>query len=199
MKRDVPWAHDNREPIREVLARVAPPTGVVLEIGAGSGQHAAWYAAAFPGLTWLPTDPDPGALASIAAWRDEVSLPNLLPPERLAADQPWPVDRADLVVAINVVHASPWEAGRAILAGAARVLPEGGRLVLYGAWRIDGVAEPSNERFDGWLKQQDPRWGLKDVSVVRAEAAGHGLHLEEVVPVPANNRVLVLRRSPLAG
>lgn len=193
MKRDAPHAHRNREPILAVLREVLPPRGLVLEIGSGSGQHAAWYAAAFPEIEWQPTERED--LSSIAAWRAEEGTPNLRAPLRLDVVEPWPVDRADAIVSINVVHASPPEVISAILAGAARVLPPGGPLVLYGAWRDGGVTEPSNEAFERWLHEQDPRWGLKDLVAVRAEAASLGLVHDRTVQMPANNRILVLRQG----
>lgn len=194
MKKDAPSAHRNREPLLEVLRQVLPPTGRILEIASGSGQHALWFAGACPGWDWQPTDRDPEALASVAAWRDEEGPANLRTPLYLDVTEPWPVESADAVVAINVVHASPWEAGLALLAGAARVLSPGGPLVLYGAWRENGVAEPSNETFDLWLKERDPRWGIKDVGQVIAAAEERGLGFVRQVQMPANNRVVLFAR-----
>lgn len=125
--RAAPSTARNREPILEVLKPQLPDRGLVLEIAAGAGEHAVYNARALPGLQWQPTDPDPEALASIAAWRDHAALPNLLPPLRLDASDPggWPVTRADAVVNINMIHISPWSATEGLMAGAARVLPAG--------------------------------------------------------------------------
>jgi hypothetical protein len=110
--RTAPSTARNRAPILSVLKRHLPHRGVVLEIAAGAGEHAIYNAAALPGLQWQPTDPDPDALISIAAWRAHTALPNLLPPLRLDASAPeeWPVDRADAIVNINMIHISPWAA-----------------------------------------------------------------------------------------
>lgn len=193
MKRDPAYNHRNREPILAVL-RDTLPAGLVLEIGSGAGQHARWFSEALPGVTWQPTDRDPEALASIEAWRADGGTPNLRAPLRLDVEAPWPVAAADAVLAINVVHASSWPAARALLAGAGRVLSAGGPVVLYGAWREGGVTAPSNEAFDGWLKERDPAWGVRDVEAVAEEADRHGLALERVVEMPANNRIVILRR-----
>ena len=140
MKRHAPATERNREPIREVLARVLPRTGTVLEIAAGSGEHAVYFARAFPHLTWQPTDADPAALESIAAWRDEVALPNLAAPLALDVTQPWPVDHADAIVCINMVHIAPWEAALALFANAGRVLAPDALLYLYGPYRFGGAS-----------------------------------------------------------
>lgn len=196
MRRDAPAAHRNRQPILEVLQRVLPKEGLVLELASGTGQHASWYAEALPHLRWQPTDRDPETLASIAAWRDEAGLPNLLAPLLLDATWPqWPVPRADALVAINLVHASPWEATLGLLSGARRLLPAGGPVILYGAWREKGRTEPSNEAFDLDLKRRDPAFGLKDTERVIEAAAGEGLAWVETVAMPANNRTLIFRKS----
>jgi len=194
MKRHAPATERNREPIREVLARVLPRTGTVLEIAAGSGEHAVYFARAFPHLTWQPTDADPAALESIAAWRDEVALPNLAAPLALDVTQPWPVDHADAIVCINMVHIAPWEAALALFANAGRVLAPDALLYLYGPYRFGGATAPSNEAFDQSLRARDPRWGVRDVDDLTAAAAGHGLRLVDTVAMPANNHSLVFRR-----
>ncbi|HVK84406.1 MAG TPA: DUF938 domain-containing protein [Kofleriaceae bacterium] len=194
MKRHAPATERNREPIREVLARVLPRTGTVLEIAAGSGEHAVYFARAFPHLTWQPTDADPAALESIAAWRDDAALPNLAAPLALDVTQPWPVDHADAIVCINMVHIAPWEAALALFANASRVLAPGALLYLYGPYRFGGATAPSNEAFDQSLRARDPRWGVRDVDDLTAAAAGHGLRLVDTVAMPANNHSLVFRR-----
>jgi hypothetical protein len=199
MKRESPAFPRNRDPILAVLRETLPPTGLVLEIAAGSGQHAVAFATAFPGCTWQPTDRDDGALASIAAWATE-GPPNLRTPLRLdAAEEEWPVDRVDAIVAINVLHASPWETTPGLMAGAARRLAPGAPLVVYGAWRRHGTAEPSNLAFDEDLRGRDPRFGIRDVDEVIAVATAAGLRWERLVEMPANNRTLVFRAGAVAG
>ena len=188
----------NRDPILAVLKRHLPASGLVLEVAAGAGEHAAHNAAALPGLQWRPTDPDPEALASIAAWRDHAAMPNLLAPLRLDAADPeaWPVDRADAVVNINMIHISPWAATEGLTAGAGRVLPTGGVLFLYGPYiESDVETAASNLAFDQNLKSRNPAWGLRRLDAVTALAAEHGLVLAERVAMPANNLALVFRRG----
>jgi SAM-dependent methyltransferase len=192
MKREAPAAQRNREPIRAVLERVVPARGTVLEIAAGSGEHAVHFARAFPQLTWQPSDPDPAARASIAAWRDEAQLPNLAAPVELDVMAPWPLDRADAVVCINMIHISPWEASIALFDGAARLLAPGALLFTYGPYRLDGVTAPSNEAFDQSLRSRDPRWGVREVGELATIATG--FELAETVAMPANNHSLIWRR-----
>lgn len=201
--RHAPATERNQRPILDVLRRVLPPQGVVLEVASGTGQHAVAFAAALPGVTWQPTDADPTALDSIRAWACEAGqggagLPNLAPPLLLdaASAHPWPVGRADAVVCINMIHIAPWEACQGLMCGAGTVLAEGGVLVLYGPYRLEGRhTAPSNAAFEDWLKAQDPRFGVRDLDAVRAEAAVNGLTLAEVVEMPANNLTVVFRKS----
>ncbi|MGP9818742.1 DUF938 domain-containing protein [Salinarimonas sp. NSM] len=192
-----PAAARNRGPILAVLRRVLPPTGVVLEIASGTGEHAVHMARALPGLTWLPSDPDPQARASIDARRAHADLANLEPPIALDAAAPgWPVARADAVVSINMIHIAPWEAGLGLMAGAGRLLPPGAPLVLYGPFNLEGrFTAPSNAEFDASLKARDRRWGIRDVADVAAAAAVRDLSLVERVDMPANNMMLVFRRG----
>ena len=174
-----------------------PPSGLVLEIASGTGEHAAWFSAAFPALTWQPTDRDPEALAVIAARRAAAAAANLLAPLALdAAMLAWPVRRADAIVAINMIHIAPWAATEGLMQGAARVLEPGGVLVFYGPFREAGVAlAPSNAAFDADLRARDPAWGLRDLRAVAALARSHRLQPVARVPMPANNLGLVWRRS----
>jgi SAM-dependent methyltransferase len=188
----------NREPILAVLAEVLPPAARVLEIASGAGQHAVWAAERFPEAVWLPTDRDAAAVASIAAWRDSARLPNLEPPRRLDVreDATWPDPPFDAVVAINMVHISAWAATEALMAGAARVLRQGGVLYLYGPYlEADVTTAPSNLMFDEDLKRRNPAWGLRRREDVEALAAGCGLHLRTRVEMPANNLSLAFRRA----
>lgn len=191
-----PSALRNREPILRVLERVLPRPAAVLELASGSGQHAAFFARALPDVTWAPTDRDPEALASVRAWCE--GLPNVRDPARLdVREEPWPVEGPlDAVVAINLVHISPWPATLALLGGAAARLRPGGVVFLYGAYKRGGAhTAPSNEAFDGWLRATDPAFGVRDLEAVLAEAEARGLGLSEVVEMPANNLSVVLRKT----
>jgi SAM-dependent methyltransferase len=186
----------NRAPILAVLRTALPERGVALEIASGTGEHAVHFAAALPNLTWQPSDRDPEALRSIAAYRDAAQLPNLLPPIELdAAAGFWPVERAAAVVAINMVHIAPWPATVGLITGAKRILPPDGVLYLYGAYKENGThTAPSNAAFDASLRARNPEWGVRDLGEVADLARAQGLDLVERVPMPANNLSLVFRR-----
>jgi hypothetical protein len=194
-RRSAPAASRNVGPIGEVLAEWLPAEGLVLELASGTGEHALAFARRFPALAWQPSDSADEALASIEAWRAE-GPPNLLPPLRLdAAEQDWPIARADALVAINLVHISPWEAALGLLDGAARILPTGAPLILYGPWIEDDVPTvPSNQLFDTDLRARDPRWGLRNLPDFRREAEARGLFLEQRRAMPANNIMVKLGR-----
>jgi SAM-dependent methyltransferase len=184
-------AERNRGPILEVLQRVLPAGGRLLEIASGTGQHAAHFAAALPGWRWQPTDRDDSGFASIQAWT--AGLPNVLPPLRLdAADDAWPVDQAEAVYCANMIHIAPWEACLGLVRGAARCLAPQGLLVLYGPYRIEGVhTSPGNAAFDADLRRRDPAWGVRDLEAVAEAARPQGLVLRERIAMPANNQMLV--------
>jgi SAM-dependent methyltransferase len=187
----------NRQPILDVLRRVLPPTGLVLEIASGSGEHVAFFAQNLPSLTWQPTDADAAALASIAAHRAGATLSNLREPLRLdASAERWPIERADAILCNNMIHITPWRVSEGLMAGAGRILPAGGILFLYGPYRVDGRhTAPSNQEFDGWLKAQNAAWGIRDLADVTALAQRHGLDLAETVEMPANNLSVVFNRG----
>jgi SAM-dependent methyltransferase len=196
-RRFAPATERNRDAIADVLRRVLPPHGRVLEVASGSGEHVVHFARIFPHLEWQPSDPDVEALASIRAWRDEAGLTNVAEPLRLDAAADWPVMEMDAVLCVNMVHISPWAATVGLMRGAGQRLPPGGPLVLYGPYRRSGVATaPSNEAFDISLKSRNPDWGLRDVEAVQAEARLHGLRFETLVEMPANNLTIVFRKSP---
>lgn len=192
-----PSPERNKQPILEVLTRVLPPRGLVLEIGSGTGQHVAHFARALPALTFQPSEMDVERHASIAAWAAAGGLSNVMPP--LAIDvtkRPWPLPVADAVVCINVIHISPWETTLALMAGAGMILPAGGVLVTYGPYMRGGAhTSQSNEAFDASLRARNPLWGVRDIDEVAQVARGEGLALEEAVPMPANNFALVWRKS----
>lgn len=189
-------AERNKEPIAGVLRAVLPPRGLALEIASGTGQHVVHFARAFPSLTWQPSEPDPGLRDSIARHCADAGLANVLPPLDLDVRRtPWPVARADAVLCINMIHIAPWSAAEALVAGAARCLPEGGVLYLYGPYREGGVhTAPSNAAFDASLRAQDPAWGVRDLEALVALAEEQGLGLEQRIAMPANNLSLVFRR-----
>ena len=197
VKRHAPAAARNREPIAEILAEELPQNGLVLEVASGTGEHALFFAGRFTALNWQPSDPDPSALASIAAWREDAELPNLLPPLELdAASAAWPLATADAVVCINMVHISPWRASEGLFAGSAGILPAGGPLVLYGPYlEADVETAPSNLAFDESLRTRDPEWGLRDLEAVDRLAAEHGFTRTRRTSMPANNLTLVYRRA----
>lgn len=197
-RRHAPAALRNRQPILTVLRKVLPASGSVLEIGSGSGQHITYFAAELPGLTWCPSDAADANLVSIAAWAAEAPRPNLRAPLRIdAASRPWPeVDPTsfDAVLCVNVIHIAPWAVFEGLLAGASVALRPAGVLVLYGPYRRGGRhTAPSNEAFDRMLKEQDPRFGVRDLDEVEAAAMRYGFRLENVVEMPANNLTVVFR------
>lgn len=197
MKLRSPAAARNVGPIGDVLQEWLPSRGLVLEVASGSGEHAVAFARRFPHLRWQPSDPDPAALVSVASWRAEEGSANLLPPLELDVTAPeWPVRAADAVLAINMVHISPWDASLGLLEGAARLLPVGGALILYGPWIVtDEPTAPSNLAFDADLKRRNPAWGLRRVDTFAQGAQQRELVLEAEQSMPANNRMLLFRST----
>ena len=198
-----PSAERNLAPIIEVLGPRLPQEGLVLEIASGTGQHVAGFAREFPHLTFQPSDPNPAARASIEAWRADVQAENLLPTLDLdvTAPQWWSAVDAPVaaLIAINLIHISPWAATEGLFAGAGRLIAETGLAYLYGPYKRDGAhTAPSNEAFDASLRRTDPAWGLRDIADVADIAAGNGLLLEEIVPMPANNFSLLFRKAQAA-
>ena len=195
-RRSAPAALRNCDPIAEVLREWLPDAGLVLEVASGTGQHSVYFAEAFPRLEWQPSDMNGDALGSIAAWREESGLPNVRSPLVIDASKPeeWPIEAADVVLNINMAHISPWGAALGLIAGAARVLPPEGPLILYGPWLKDDIeTAPSNLAFDADLKSRDPDWGLRRVEDFAAAAAARGFELVETRAMPANNLMLLFR------
>lgn len=195
--RHFPATARNRDAIAAVLKRCLPATGTVLEIGSGSGEHSIYFAGLFPGLRWQPSDPDPLNLESIAAWRDAAGKDNLCPPLAInASDVILPVSSADAIMCINVIHISPWDATKGLMRNAARLLPAGAPLYLYGPYRIAGAhTAPSNEAFDASLRSQNETWGVRDLEDVCAEARKNGLEFVERVEMPSNNQSVIFRQA----
>ena len=190
-------AERNKGPILDVLARVLPRRGVVLEIASGTGQHVVHFAKALPGLTWQPSDPDRELLESIALRVGEEQLANVNPPIELDVTRlPWPLQTTDAVVCINMIHVAPWSATLALLEGTKALLPAEHVLFLYGPYRRFGQhTSKSNEQLDSDLRAQDPEWGLRDLEAVSEAAASSGFLLTEIVEMPANNFSLIFKRT----
>ncbi|TAD79396.1 MAG: DUF938 domain-containing protein [Sphingomonadales bacterium] len=199
VKQHAPATLRNREPIAAILARELPPIGTVLEIAAGTGEHAVFFAERFPALSWQPTDPSGEALASIAAYREDYQGTNCAAPLLLdaAAPETWPVIEAAAIVCINMVHISPWAATQGLFRGAAEVLGTGGGpLILYGPFLEQGIeTAPSNLDFDVSLKARNPLWGLRETEALDALAKQHGMTRTARHALPANNIMLVYRRA----
>lgn len=191
-----PSADRNKAPILAVLKRVLPQAGTVLEIASGTGQHVVHFAQALPHLRFQPSDPDPGCRASIMAWVAETGVANVAPP--LVIDtcaETWGIDSADAVYCSNMIHIAPWDCAVGLVTGAARLLPAHGPLVLYGPFVRDGAhTAPSNEVFDASLRRQNPEWGIRDLDTVAALADTHGLTVDEIVDMPTDNLIVVLRK-----
>jgi SAM-dependent methyltransferase len=199
VKRTAPAALRNRALLAEVLRRVLPARGTVLELGSGTGEHAVFLARAFPGLAWQPSDPDPEARASVEAWAEEARLPNLLPPLLLDLRAPaWRRRRPDALLCVNVLHVAPPEAAAALVEGAAEALPPGGPLVVYGPFRRAGVPDPPRlARIDATVRAADPRFGVRDAGALLAAARAAGLvPAEDLAGAEEGDRLLVLRAGP---
>jgi len=191
-----PATQRNRQPILDVLSRVLPGSGRVLEVASGSGEHALWFAQHLRPLIWQPSDPDPACRRSIAAHAAHAGLATIEAPLDLdAAVARWPIETADAVVCINMTHIAPWAATEGLVAGAARILPSEGPLYLYGPYMRGGRhTAPSNAAFDASLRGHNPDWGLRNVEDLAELAAPQGLVLSEIVEMPANNLSLVFKR-----
>lgn len=192
-----PSAQRNIGPIHDALSLLLPDAGLVLEIAAGSGYHSAVLAETHTSLTWQPTDQDTEAQAKITHMVAEAALPNLRPPLVLdAMSETWPVDEASAVLCCNMIHIAPWAVAQGLFAGAGRVLSGDGVFFLYGPFKVDGKqTSESNEKFEGWLRDQNPDWGVRDAADVDALAHEAGLNLESSIQMPANNLLRVYRRS----
>lgn len=191
-----PACERNQAYILEVLARVLTEPGEALEVGSGTGQHAAYFAARLPHLDWQPTD-RPGRLGSIEAYRRDAGLPNLRPPVALdLADVDPGQWSARYLVCINTIHIVGWPLVESLFRLAGGVLGEGGILYCYGPFRYaDRPLEPSNAEFDRMLRRHDPASGIRLFEDVDRLAAGNGLAHAGDEPMPANNRSMWWRKS----
>lgn len=206
-----PATQRNREAILNVLLQVLPPTGTVLEISSGTGEHAVFFAPQLYPRKWIPSDPNPLARASITAWREHFPADNLYPPIALdVGDSVWAIEHNKLsellpdldlkrdpilgIVNINMIHIAPWSACLGLMAGAERILPGGGILYLYGPFKQGGRhTSSSNAVFDQSLQTQNPEWGVRDLDEVVAVAQKHHLSLLKTYTMPANNLSVVFQ------
>ena len=202
---DAPAFHRNHDAIWSALFPILnEESGDILELGSGTGQHAATFARRSPHMTWWPSDIAPVHLASIAAWGRQAGLPNLRPPQRIDLSSPgwtWRNDTGSgapltAVTCNNVLHIAPWAISQNLIAGAGRLLRDGGHLFIYGPFmRGSRHTAPSNADFDRSLRARNPEWGVRDVGDLETLASGAGLTLAAVVPMPSNNLVLVFVRA----
>lgn len=202
-KKFAPATSRNRDPILAVLKDCLPDHGTILEIASGSGQHAAYFIQHMPNHYWQPSDPDEANRNSISAWWWKKQFHNVLPPLDITTDDdPWAVETVKLplpvqaMVCINMVHIAPWEATVGLMKGAARILPSGGILYLYGPYKVkDHPLAPSNEQFDLSLKSRNPDWGIRDLEKVTALATDHNLSWVKTVTMPANNLSVIFKKE----
>ena len=190
---DTPATRRNREPILEILSPRLDPAAVVLEIASGSGQHAAFFASQMPGITWQPSDRDGSSFDSIDGWAREAKAANVNAPIELdVTRESWGVGAFDAIFNANMIHISPWDTCLGLFRGARRHLRPGGRLFLYGPFRVGGEhSAPSNAAFDADLRRRDSSWGVRDREAVREVALAQALGLAECIAMPANNQLLV--------
>ncbi len=187
----------NRDPIWAVLQPELPARGLLLEVASGSGEHTAHFARlAGAQIVFQPSDLDAQARASIDAWAAASELSNILPALALdAAADAWPITRADVVVCINMVHIAPWASTVGLVRGAARVLPPGGLLFLYGPYKRNGRhTAPSNAAFDADLRRRNAAWGVRDLEAVADVATAAGFAAPVIAAMPANNLCVHFRR-----
>ena len=196
-RRHSPAAERNGPPILAALQRLLPPTGLLLEIASGTGQHAAFLSEGLPGWQWQPSDVEPGALPSIAAWCQ--GLDRVRPPIRLnVLDANWPSvpSPLDAIYCANMIHIAPWACTASLMQGAARHLAPQGLLITYGPYLLDTEpTAPSNLAFDADLRARNPGWGIRRLADVAETAAAAGLRLRERLDMPANNKLLVWARA----
>ena len=207
LRRYAPATERNRTPILEILQQVLPPTGTILEISSGTGEHAVFMAPQLAPRYWLPSDPNPEARASIRAWQQSAPCDNMyLPIDLDTSNSQWLVESGELpncdlqqhpitaIVNINMIHIAPKSAYLGLFAGAKRILPIDGILYLYGPFKQVGVhTAPSNAAFDASLRSQNSAWGIRDLEEIVTVAQSHHLELQKVYPMPANNLSVVFK------
>lgn len=191
-----PAPERNKQPIFEVLERVLPERGRLLELASGTGQHAVYFANSLLGYTIQPSDSDPENLATLRRRVALAANPRLLPPLALDVTGPLPEVDCTAVFCANMVHIAPWAASVGLFRVSAHVLAPNGLLVTYGPYSFHGehTAE-SNARFDRSLRDRNPEWGVRDVDALETVARAHGFALGETHALPANNFALVWTRG----
>lgn len=199
-RRFAPAVARNRDVLRRALLELLPPQGKVLEVASGTGEHAAYIAPDLPGtVIWQSSDADPSALPGIDAHARTKRSGRLPPAIGLDVEaEAWEVGlEACAVFCANMVHIAPWTASLGLLRGAARMLQADGPLILYGPFRRDGLhISESNETFDRALKERNPLWGVRDVESELVPAADlYGFGVDEIRPMPANNSIIVFRKT----
>jgi SAM-dependent methyltransferase len=203
---DAPAFHRNHRPIWAVLEKfLAGKSGDVVEAGSGTGQHVVHFARHAPAIAWWPSDLNEAHLRSIEAWRAYSGLPNIRPPLRIDLSDPaWCPEMRDgrgppelvALFCANVIHIAPWRVAEGLFAGAGKFLRADGRLFLYGPFKRDGAHTAlSNAVFDTSLREQNPEWGVRDISEVERLADKAGLSLCEISEMPADNFILSFERS----
>ncbi len=190
-----PACDNNKDPILTILKKVFTIPGLVLEIGSGTGQHAAYFSEQLPHLTWQPTDRAEN-LPGISAWRSHTGHENLKSPLELDVTQtPWPILRADYIFSANTVHIMSRTMVEAFFSATDKILTINGIFCLYGPFNYDGnYTSASNAQFDLWLKQRDPHSGIRDFDALNQLAANAGMRLHKDFSMPANNRTLVWKK-----
>lgn len=195
-QRHAPATLRNRDAIVAVLETILPDSGLVLEIASGTGEHAVYFGQHFPHLTFQPSDAEPENLGSISAWTAREALTNIRPPLLIDTTGNWGIDAADVIICINMIHISPWEATIGLFTKAAQLLPAGAPLYLYGPYiRAEVETAPSNLAFERSLKSRNLQWGLRDVADIDALAEKTNFVRESLTEMPANNISLVYRRN----
>lgn len=191
---------NNKGPILEQLREVLADARGVLEIGSGTGQHAVWFAAHLPWLSWQPTE-IPESLLTLRPRCQASGLDNLLPPRAMdVCDAPWPLPVPDAVFTANTLHIMPMASVHALFRGLAAHAGEGTRLLVYGPFNYDGqYTSASNARFDEWLRARSQHSGIRDAGTVDGLAREAGFVRQADHAMPANNRLMIWRRQDKSG
>ena len=185
----------NKDPILDVLRQVFPEQGNVLEIGSCTGQHVVFFAEAFPGLTWQPSDREE-YLAGLSGRIRQQAATNVLPAIELDVTKAWPAQQFHAVFSANTAHIMDWVSVCAMFAGVGSVLLPAGPFCLYGPFNEEGrFTSLSNERFDRGLRQRDPGMGIRDIEAIESLAHDHNLELSRQFRLPANNSLLVFLKT----
>ncbi|EAT43604.1 AAEL004990-PA [Aedes aegypti] len=203
-----PAGERNKAPILEVLQKFLDknrPNQKLLEISSGVGLHAAYFASHFPQIHYQPSEYDTSLFGSIEAYRAEAQAPNLQSPVPIDISQPctdWTNDHGinfansgesyDYMLNINMMHISPFQCSEGLFWNASRLLKQGGLLITYGPYAVDGKLTPeSNVQFDASLKYRNPSWGIRDVRELEKLSNTNGITLKQMFDLPANNKCLI--------